>query len=124
MKNPIIYLIAAVLITACVEPFDKQYGLEVDSEHYDLNFQERVFPVYVYCSNSWTAAFEPQEEWIAIQEGFASGTGVGVVRVSMKDNDDTTRTANLVLRSGELQRTVTITQNYNSDRFEITDYEE
>ena len=107
MKNPIIYFIAAVLMTACVEPFEKHYGLEVDSEHYDLTFSAHEFPVYVYCSGSWTAAFEPQEDWISIQEGFASGTGVGVVRVSMKDNDDTLRTANLVLRSGELQKTVT-----------------
>ena len=53
-----------------------------------------------------------------------TGTGVGVVRISVKDNDDTLRTANLVLRSAELQKVVTITQKYNSDRFEIVDYEE
>lgn len=124
MKNPIIYFIAAVLISACVAPFEKNYGLEVDSESYELSFSAREFPVYVYCSGSWTAAFEPEQEWISIIDGFASGTGVGVVKVAMKDNDDTIRTANLVLRSGELQKIVTITQMYNSDRFEIVDYEE
>lgn len=124
MRNTIIYLIAAVLLTACVEPYEKHYGLEVDSEHYELTFSARVFPVYVYSSGSWTAAFEPQEDWISIMDGYSSGTGVGVVRISMKDNDDTLRTANLVLRSAELQKVVTITQKYNSDRFEIVDYEE
>ena len=124
MKNPIIYLIAAVLLSACVKPYEKIYGLEVDSEHYDLSFSAREFPVYVYSSGSWTASFEPQEDWISIIDGYSAGTGVGVVRVSVKDNDDTLRTANLVLRSAELQKVVTITQKYNSDRFEIVDYEE
>lgn len=124
MKNPIIYFIAAVLITACVKPFEKTYGLEVDSEHYDLSYSAREFPVYVYCSGSWTAAFEPEQDWVEILDGTSEGTGVGVVRVSMQENDDTVRTAALVLRSAGMTKTVTMTQKYNSDRLEITDYDE
>ena len=114
---------AALMLAACVKPYEKEYGLEVDSEHYDLGYTAREFPVYVYCSGSWTAAIEPAQDWIVIEEGFSSGKGVGVVRLSVSDNDTELRTATLVLRSGSLERTVTFTQKYNSDRFEITDYE-
>ena len=124
MKNPIIYILVAVLISACVKPYEKIYGLEVDSEHYDLTYSAREFPVYVYCSDSWTAAFEPEQEWVSILDGTSSGTGVGVVRVSVQENDDTLRTATLVLRNSGLTKTVTMTQKYNSDHLDIKEYDE
>ena len=125
MKNIFIYIAAAVLISACVKPYEKDYGLAVDSVRYEnLNYTAREFPVYVYCSGSWTAAFEPEQDWIRIIDGANHGKGVGVVKISMDDNDDALRTATLVLRSAGYEDVViTISQKCNSDRFEITDYE-
>lgn len=117
-------MIAAVLISACVKPYEKVYDLELDSYSYELSYTAREFPVYVYCSTAWTAAFEPSQEWISIVDGTEKGEGIGVVKVSVQDNDEAVRTATLVITnaSGE-SKSIEITQNYNSDRFEITDYE-
>lgn len=117
-------MIAAVLISACVKPYEKVYDLELDSYSYDLSYTAREFPVYVYCSTAWTAAFEPSQEWISIVDGTEKGEGVGVVKVSVQDNDDAVRTATLVITNASgKSKSIEITQKYNSDRFEITDYE-
>ena len=124
MRKTIIYLIAAVLISACVKPYEKVYDLELDSYKYDLNYTAREFPVYVYCSTAWSAAFEQEHEWISIKEGTEKGEGVGLVKISVQDNDDASRTATLVITNASgSSKSVVITQSYNSDRFEITDYE-
>ena len=124
MKKTIIYFIAAVLISACVKQYEKVYDLELDSYNYDLNYTAREFPVYVYCSTSWSAAFETPQEWISIVDGTEKGEGVGVVKISVKDNDDAPRQAILVITSSSgTTKSLVITQKYNSDRFEITDYE-
>ena len=124
MRKTIIYLIAAVLISACVKPYEKVYDLELDSYSYDLSYTAREFPVYVYCSTAWTAAFEPSQEWISIVDGTEKGEGVGVVKVSVQDNDEAVRTATLVITNASgKSKSIEITQKYNSDRFEITDYE-
>lgn len=117
-------MIAAVLISACVKPYEKVYDLELDSYSYELSYTAREFPVYVYCSTAWTAAFEPSQEWISIIDGTEKGDGVGVVKVSVQDNDEALRTATLVITNASgTSKSIEITQNYNSDRFEITDYE-
>ena len=80
--------------------------------------------MYVYCSTAWSAAFEQEQEWISIIEGTEKGEGVGLVKISVMDNDDASRTATLVITNASgSSKSVVITQNYNSDRFEITDYE-
>lgn len=122
MRNTVIYLIAAVLISACVKPYEKEYDLELDSYKYDISYTARVFPVYVYCSSSWTAELEQEQDWISIIEGTERGTGIGVVRLSVQDNDDKERTAALkITNASGTSRSLTVTQKYNSDRFEITD---
>ena len=124
MRKTIIYLIAAVLISACVKPYEKVYDLELDSYSYDLAYTAREFPVYVYCSSSWTASFESPQEWISIVDGTDKGDGVGVIKISVQDNDDAPRTATLVITNASgTSKSLVITQKYNSDRFEITDYE-
>ena len=124
MRKTIIYLIAAILISACVKPYEKVYDLELDSYSYELGYTAREIPVYVYCSTSWTASFESPQEWISIIDGTEKGDGVGVVKISVQDNDDEQRTATLVITNASgTSKSLVITQNYNSDRFEITDYE-
>ena len=124
MRKTIIYLIAAVLISACVKPYEKVYDLELDSYSYELTYTAREFPVYVYCSTAWTAAFEPSQEWISIIDGTEKGEGIGVIKLSVQDNDEAVRTATLVITNAYgTSKSIEITQKYNSDRFEITDYE-
>lgn len=107
-----------------MKPYEKVYDLELDSYSYDLSYTAREFPVYVYSSTAWTAAFEPAQEWISIIDGTDKGEGIGVIKISIDDNDDAKRTATLVITNASgTSKSVVITQNYNSDRFEITDYE-
>ena len=115
-------MMAAVLISACVKPYEKVYDLELDSYSYNLGYTAREIPVYVYCSTAWTASFESPQEWISIIDGTEKGNGVGVVKISVQDNDDAPRTATLVITNASgTSKSLVITQNYNSDRFEITD---
>lgn len=112
-------VLALVLVTGCVKPYDKHYDLAVDAVAYTLPYTGDTFPLYVYCSGAWTAGFDAEQSWITIVSGTESGTGNGVVRLSYKDNDEAVREVNLVLKSGTFTRTVHITQKYNSTRLEV-----
>ena len=122
MKTPtriLLVFIAAAVAAACQKPFEKHYDLAVDSNAYTLSYKGDTFPLYVNCSGSWTAEFETVEPWIRIEEGTESGHGNGVTRITYKDNDDTLRQVNLILRSGAFIQTVSIEQKYNSTHLEV-----
>ena len=109
-----------VAVASCQQPFEKHYDLAVDSNAYTLSYTGDTFPLYVYCSGSWTAEFETAEPWIRIEEGTERCQGNGVARITYKDNDDDTlRQVNLILRSGAFTQTVSIEQNYNPIHLEV-----
>lgn len=112
MRN-IKFIITAFLLlvfAACQKPYEKEYGLEVDSNEYVVSVNGKTFPVYVYCSSSWTAGFDKPVDWAQIIEG-ERGEGVGMVKINVKANYGEERSANLVLKSGAYEQVVVIRQN-------------
>lgn len=109
----------ALLFTSCQKPFDKSYDLAVDALSYTLPAVGDSFPLYVYCSGEWSAAFEEPVSWISVREGTGSGKGNGLVRIEYKDNDVALRETDLTLRSGQHVITVHLQQKYDSTRLEV-----
>ena len=97
--------LAALAVLSCSRPYEKVWGLEVNSESYTLSYEGDDFPVWVYCSGDWSALLENGEDWISIAPGTESGNGTGVVRIKCSYNTtQEDRTAVLVLRSGSLEK--------------------
>lgn len=119
MKRFIIILAFGFLAVSCQKPFVKQYTLAVDAITYSLSADGDTFPIYVYCTGSWSASFEDAPSWIQILPGTESGEGNSVVRVTYKDNDTAPRQANLVIRSGDRSVTISISQQYHSSRLVV-----
>lgn len=106
-------IIAAFLLfifAACQKPYEKEYGLEVDSNEYVVSINGKTFPVYVYCSSAWTAEFDSSVEWAEIIDG-KSGEGVGMVKINVQANYGEARSVNLILKSGAYEQIVVIRQN-------------
>ena len=99
-----------LVLASCQKPFEKEYGLEVDSNEYVVSIYGKTFPVYVYCSSAWTAAFESPVAWAEIIEG-NSGEGVGMVKINVLPNYGDARSVNLILKSGSLEQVIVIRQN-------------
>lgn len=118
MKKIIICMLVLAL-TACQKRFEKHWDLAVDATSYTLPYTGDSFPLYVYCSNDWTATLQADGDWISILPGTQSGSGNGVVRIEYKDNDSAPREASLVLRSEGNSITVTLTQKYNSTQLVV-----
>lgn len=97
-------------LAACQKPFEKEYGLEVDSNEYVVSVSGKAFPVYVYCSSAWTAGFDNPVDWAEITEG-EHGSGVGMVRLHVKANYGEARSVVLVLKSGAYEQNVIVRQN-------------
>ena len=107
------FIIASFLLfifAACQKPYEKEYGLEVDSNEYVVSINGKTFPVYVYCSSAWTAGFDTPVEWAEIIEG-TSGEGVGMVKINVQANYGEARSVNLILKSGAHEQVVVIRQN-------------
>ena len=123
MKKNIIRILTIVAIatvfSSCQKPFVKHYDLAVDSYADVLPYTGDTFPVYVYCSDDWTAEFDEEVDWIRIIDDTERGTGTGIVRITYRDNDEALREVNLILRSGEFTQTVNISQKYNSIHLEV-----
>lgn len=106
----IITSLLLLALNSCQTPFEKEYALSIDSNEYLVSINGKTFPVYVYCSSSWTAALDSPVEWAEIIEG-ESGAGVGMVKLHVEPNYGDARSVNLVLRSGESEQVVLIRQN-------------
>lgn len=122
MKNMIrISALVAVFmaVLACQKPYEKHYDLSVDSNSYVLPYTGDTFPLYVYCSGTWTASFDAEADWIRMEDGTESGTGTGVVRITYKDNDEAVREINLHIKSGDFSQVVNISQKYNPVHLEV-----
>lgn len=109
--------LAALAVLSCSRPYEKVWGLEVNSESYTLSYEGDDFPVWVYCSGDWSALLENGEDWISIAPGTESGNGTGVVRIKCSYNTtQEDRTAVLVLRSGSLEKEVYMNQSHDDIR--------
>ena len=116
----IAYLFAAVLsLYSCQKPFVKHWDLEVNSTAYRLGCDAGEFPLYVYCSSSWSAEFESGVEWIAFEDGTCSGSGNGVIRLSYRHNEEQERAVRLIITSGSHEKIVSISQAYDPLIFDI-----
>ena len=112
MKN-IRFIITAILLflfASCQKPYEKEYGLEVDSNEYVVSINGKTFPVYVYCSSAWTAEFDIPVEWAEIIDG-KKGDGVGMVKINVLPNYGEARSVNLILKSGAYEQIIVIRQN-------------
>lgn len=98
------------IVAACQKPYEKEYGLEVDSNEYVVSINGKTFPVYVYCSSAWTAEFDNPVEWAEIIEG-QNGEGVGMVKINVQPNYGDARSVNLILKSGAYEKVIVIRQN-------------
>lgn len=108
-----------LLLSSCQKEYVKTYDLSVDAYKYTLGSDGLTFPVYVYCSNEWTATFDAEQDWLKILDNTDKGRGNGLVRLKAQPNDKEFRTVNLVLKSGKFVKTINISQNYNSIKWEI-----
>lgn len=123
MKKVITYILLTVLTVAtfvsCQKHYVKEYGLEVDAIEYTLPYTGSTFPLYIYCSGEWKVSFDEPVSWVRFENGVDSGTGTGLVHIEFDDNDDALRMVTVIVRSGSLEKTVTLTQKYNSTHLEI-----
>lgn len=121
MKNKIIVLLASLMavVVSCQTDFEKIYTLSVDAYEYTLSAEGERMHIYVYCSSSWTAHLESEQDWIRILPGTERGEGIGVVRLEVDYNDVEVRGVNLILKSGEYIQTVHISQKYDSTHWVI-----
>lgn len=110
----IVLAIAAMVVAGCQKPYEKHWGLEVDSTAYHLSYSDGVFPLFVYCSGDWKASFDSDVDWIKIQKGTECGTGNGIVRMLYRYNEVAPRSVNLVITSGQFSKTVAISQDYDT----------
>ena len=109
--------LAALAVLSCSRPYEKVWGLEVNSESYTLSYEGDDFPVWVYCSAEWSASLENGDGWISIAPGTESGNGTGVVRIKCTRNtSQEDRTAVLVLRSGSMKKEVYLNQSHDDIR--------
>ena len=122
MMKSIKYSIAVAFLLAfasCQKPFEKVYGLEVDSHEYVVSINGKTFPVYVYCSSAWTAEFDSPVDWATIIEG-SRGEGVGMVKINVLPNYGQARSVNLLLKSGSDEQVVVIRQNVFAVDYYVT----
>ena len=114
-----IVVFASTVVASCDKSFEKHYDLSLGSNAYVLPYTGETFPLYVYCSGEWKAAFDAEADWIRIEEGTERGMGTGVVRITYKDNDEALRSINLVITSGKFTQIVNLSQKYNSTHLEV-----
>lgn len=122
MMKSLKYSIAVAFLlvfASCQKPFEKVYGLEVDSNEYVVSINGKTFPVYVYCSSAWTAEFDSPVDWATIIEG-SRGEGVGMVKINVLPNYGQARSVNLVLRSGSDEQVIVIRQNVFAVDYYVT----
>lgn len=117
--NYIIAVAFLLVFAACQKPFEKTYGLEVDSNEYVVPITGKTFPVYVYCSSAWTAELDTPADWATIIEG-NRGEGVGMVKVNVLPNYGEARSVNLILRSGSYEQVIVIRQNVFAVDYYVT----
>ena len=111
--------VAFLTLVCCQKPLEKEYGLVVDSNEYAVSADGKTFPIYVYSSSSWTAAFDNDVDWAEIVEG-KSGSGVGMAKLNIKANYGEARSVNLILTSGLLTQTILIRQGGHSVTYHMT----
>lgn len=122
MMKSIKYSIAVAFFLAfasCQKPFEKVYGLEVDSHEYVVSINGKTFPVYVYCSSAWTAELDSPVDWATIIEG-SRGEGVGMVKINVLPNYGQARSVNLLLKSGSDEQVIVIRQNVFAVDYYVT----
>lgn len=121
MKHYNLMLAAALCVLCCggcTKKYVKHWDLEVDSTAYTLSYTDGSFPLFVWCSGSWQARFENDEDWIRIQQGTDAGRGNGIVRIEYRYNEYALRSANLIITSGDFVKTVVISQKYDTIHLE------
>lgn len=117
----ILTLLAMVLLAAagCQKPYEKHYDLSVDSNGYVINFSGKSFPVYVYCSAEWTASLSEEVDWVRF-DGETSGTGNGLIRLTVEENWEDERSVYLVFVSGVHEQRVNISQRGYEPLYHLT----
>lgn len=117
----ILTLLAFMLLAAagCQKPYEKHYDLSVDSNGYVINFSGKSFPVYVYCSTEWTASLSEEVDWVHF-DGETSGTGNGVIRLTVEENWEGERSVCLVFVSGAHEQRVNISQHGYDPMYHLT----
>lgn len=115
----ILALIVLLSFCGCQEKFEKHYDLSIDANAYTLPYSGDTFPLYVYCSGTWSATFDAEVDWVQIEPGTDHGQGNGIIRITFQDNDVAPRQVNVVIRSGEFTKTVNLSQRYNSTHLEV-----
>ncbi len=101
-------LMASMISSACDKAFDMKLPLAVDSHKLSLRQEEGSTHILVYADGSWTAAFDRDIEWAALDR--TSGKGNSEIVFTYTENLGIARQARLVLSRGELKDTVFLTQ--------------
>lgn len=110
MKYRIMICIAATVIcAACDKPFEMDLPLSVAGRHITFSKDGGSTHVLVYSDGNWTAAFDKEVNWAAIDR--TSGRGNGELVFSYAANYGIARQVGIVLSKGEIRDTVFMLQN-------------
>ncbi len=104
-----IVAILALPVVSCQKPYEMDLPLAVSRANFTVKKDAGQIFFIVYSQEKWTAEFETPVTWARLSR--TSGDNQTQVNVLYDENPDLSRGVNIIVRSGNLTKTVYVSQN-------------